>query len=72
MDLERRKDAALCSWFCSNVEMADAAPLPLVLFNNGCDSVALSMLVVGFVVADDTLRFVIVAARDVLITIDLV
>lgn len=42
------------------------------VFISGCDSVALKILATGVAVVDVTLILVIVAARDVLITIDFV
>lgn len=70
VDFERRNEAAFCSWFCSSVVMEDGM-WPLLLIS-GCDSVALSILATGVAVVEVTLMLVIVAARDVLITIDLV
>lgn len=41
------------------------------VFISGCDSVALNMLATGVAVVDVTLMLVIVAARELPITIDL-
>lgn len=69
VDLDRRNEAALCSWLWSNVVMDDGM---CPVFISGCDSVALKILATGVAVVDVTLILVIVAARDVLITIDFV
>lgn len=44
----------------------------VLLFISGCDSVALSILATGVAVVEVTLMLVMVAARAVLMTIDLV